>query len=435
MVLHPRPKSKRQTSRHRAKVARKVREHGRKLRKEAKNKPGKGRKRKDPGIPSAFPQKEVFLEQLAADQQAEREHRQQQKSEAEKLRDMMDDAEKKGAIYAQLGIQSANQSKIMSSVPDLSRKAFYREFNQVVGNSDVVLMVLDARDPLGCRVQQVEEAVREAGKRLVLVLNKSDLVPVPVVKLWLAHLRRFFPTVAFRASRNSQNASLGNTVTAEDALGADQLISLLKNYARSHNIKTTITVGVVGYPNVGKSSLINSLKRAKVCRVGASPGITTVAQQVHLDRNINLLDCPGIVFSSQSDNGELFLRNVLRVEQLDDPIAPVNCILQRIPKPRLMAAFGCDWVSAGDEQQAAGFLRAVALVHGRLKKGGVPDLDAAARYVLKEWNAGKIDYWHEPPAPIQSPSDSCAIVHALAPEFKLDGLDDWLDEKTMVIDS
>ena len=92
-------------------------------------------------------------------------------------------------------------------------------------------------------------------------------------------------------------------------------------------MKTSITVGVVGFPNVGKSSVINSLKRAKVCGVGSTPGVTKVAQTIHLDKNINLLDCPGIVFSkptgnSKKDSVSVLLRSCVKVELLADPISP-----------------------------------------------------------------------------------------------------------------
>ncbi len=76
-------------------------------------------------------------------------------------------------------------------------------------------------------------------------------------------------------------------------LGADTLLQLLKNYTRNLGIKTAITVGVIGLPNVGKSSLINSLKRARVAQVGNTPGVTKAVQEVHLDKHIKLLDSPG----------------------------------------------------------------------------------------------------------------------------------------------
>lgn len=68
--------------------------------------------------------------------------------------------------------------------------------------------------------------------------------------------------------------------------GADALIKLLKNYCRNKDLKTSIHVGVIGFPNVGKSSLINSLKRSKVCGVGATPGFTKTAQ-VRADTTIH----------------------------------------------------------------------------------------------------------------------------------------------------
>lgn len=88
-------------------------------------------------------------------------------------------------------------------------------------------------------------------------------------------------------------------------------------------LKKSITVGVVGLPNVGKSSLINSLKRSHVVNVGATPGLTRTMQEIQLDKNVKLLDCPGVVMlrSSESDVS-MALRNCKRIEKLDDPIGP-----------------------------------------------------------------------------------------------------------------
>lgn len=73
---------------------------------------------------------------------------------------------------------------------------------------DICFQVLDARDPLGSRNRNVEESVLNAGKRLVLLLNKIDLVPKENVKKWLMYLRRQSPTIAFKASTQEQNRNL-----------------------------------------------------------------------------------------------------------------------------------------------------------------------------------------------------------------------------------
>lgn len=82
-----------------------------------------------------------------------------------------------------------------------------KEFRRVVDSADVILQVLDARDPLGCRCYEAERAIMAAGggsKRIVLVLNKVDLVPKEVTQKWLTYLRNDFPTVAFRAALQGQ---------------------------------------------------------------------------------------------------------------------------------------------------------------------------------------------------------------------------------------
>lgn len=112
-------------------------------------------------------------------------------------------------------------------------------------------------------------------------------------------------------------------------LGAESLMSLLKNYSRSSNMKQAISVGIIGFPNVGKSSVINSLKRERAVNVGARAGVTTATQEVVLDKNVKLIDCPGIIFSSDMSESDAALRNCLNIDQLDDFTLPVQAILNR----------------------------------------------------------------------------------------------------------
>jgi nuclear GTP-binding protein len=106
-------------------------------------------------------------------------------------------------------------------------------------------------------------------------------------------------------------------------------MSLLKNYARSSNMKQSINVGIIGFPNVGKSSVINSLKRERAVNVGARAGVTTTTQEIILDKNVKLIDCPGIIFSSEMSESDAALRNCLNLDQLDDFTLPVQAILNR----------------------------------------------------------------------------------------------------------
>ncbi|NXD32808.1 GNL3L protein, partial [Spelaeornis formosus] len=94
-----------------------------------------------------------------------------------------------------------------------------------------------------------------------------------------------FPTVAFKACTQQQSRNLKQSWMPADiapdkvlaggaCVGAESLLNILSNYGRCGEGKSSISVGVVGYPNVGKSSLINSLKRSRTCSVGATPGVT-----------------------------------------------------------------------------------------------------------------------------------------------------------------
>uniref|UniRef100_A0AC11E3S5 G protein nucleolar 3 like n=1 Tax=Ovis aries TaxID=9940 RepID=A0AC11E3S5_SHEEP len=288
---------------------------------------------------------------------------------------------------------------------EATRKAYYKEFHKVVEYSDVILEVLDSRDPLGCRCFQMEETVLQAegNKKLVLVLNKIDLVPKEVVEKWLEYLRNELPTVAFKASTQHQVKNLNRCSVPVDqasesllkskaCFGAENLMRVLGNYCRLGEVRTHIRVGVVGLPNVGKSSLINSLKRSRACSVGAVPGVTKFMQEVYLDKFIRLLDAPGIVPGPNSEVGTI-LRNCIHVQKLADPVTPVETILQRCNLEEISSYYGVSGFQTTEH-----FLTAVAHRLGKKKKGGVYSQEQAAKAVLADWVSRWISFFPTPNA-------------------------------------
>ncbi|XP_039707373.1 guanine nucleotide-binding protein-like 3-like protein isoform X1 [Pteropus medius] len=311
---------------------------------------------------------------------------------------------------------------------EATRKAYYKEFRKVVEYSDVILEVLDARDPLGCRCFQMEEAVLQAegNKKLVLVLNKIDLVPKEVIEKWLDYLQNELPTVAFKASTQHQVKNLSRcSVPVEQAsesllksracFGAENLMRVLGNYCRLGEVRTHIRVGVVGLPNVGKSSLINSLKRSRACSVGAVPGVTKFMQEVYLDKFIRLLDAPGIVPGPNSEVGTI-LRNCVRVQKLADPMTPVETILQRCNLEDVSNYYGIS-----EFQTTEHFLTAVAHRLGKKKKGGIYSQEEAAKAVLADWVSGKISFYTLPPTTHTLPTHlSAEIVKEMTEVFDIE---------------
>lgn len=438
--------SKRMTCRKRFKIEKKVKEHNRKAKRQAK-KDGKTPKRKDPGVPNDAPFKESVLREAELRKQRREEERARQKEERRKLFDKQRNLKLAGKdlgtfqkdILKRQKEFNKNNSLFVNEIPqtpqnanEASRRAYYREFKKVLESADVILEVLDARDPLGCRCMEMEKTILSAGsnKRIVLVLNKIDLVPKENVEAWLKYLRRELPTVAFKASTQSQRNKLSQNrlpihqlnrellSNSSKCLGADNLLKLLGNYCRNADIKTSITVGVVGYPNVGKSSIINSLKRAKACNVGAVPGVTKSVQPVTIDKSIKILDCPGIVLASGNDTIKV-LRNCVRVESLEDPVTPVNAILRRCNKEQIIMHYKLSNYETSEE-----FLSLLARRSGKLKKGGVPNITKAARLVLHHWNTGKINYYTHPPQDTdKSVHLNATVVSKMAKEFDWNALE------------
>ncbi|CAF0986868.1 unnamed protein product [Rotaria sordida] len=439
-------KSKRVSCAHRYSIAKKVRAHNKKVRKEIRKHPElKKRKSKDIKIPKLAPFKNELLQQAEeAKKQLEQERqlkkqqralaRQQKKAERPKsLESMINDAERRQDVFDHEQSSTNDQMHLSAEVgegDERSRKTFYREFKKVVDASDIIIQVLDARDPLGCRCPQVEEAVLTSGKnkKLILLLNKIDLIPRDNLDKWLKYLRNEFPTIAFRSSTQNQRDRLGHVKASLKAcdehllkssnkcIGASTLMNLLSNYCRKNDIKTSITVGIVGFPNVGKSSVINSLKRSQACETGSMPGITKQMQTIKLDKLIKLFDSPGIVMSKETNPASLVLRNCIRIETIEDPVPAIELLLNRCSKEQMMLQY-----NLSDFQDVNEFLSKMALKMGSLKKGGIPDINKAAQRVLSDWTNGKLTYFTEPPERTYE-IISTELVTQMKEAFDIDGL-------------
>merc|ERR1719216_781647 len=188
-------------------------------------------------------------------------------------------------------------------------KRIWNELYKVIDSSDVVIQVLDARDPLGTRSTMIEEYLRKekTHKHLIFVLNKVDLVPTWVTQRWVAVLSQEVPTIAFHASLNHP-------------FGKGALINLFRQLAKLHTSSKQISVGFIGYPNTGKSSIINTLRSKKVCSVAPIAGETKVWQYITLMRKIYLIDSPGVVMGQSGEtDGEKVLKGVVRVELVENP--------------------------------------------------------------------------------------------------------------------
>ncbi|KAK8095515.1 uncharacterized protein PG998_002143 [Apiospora kogelbergensis] len=517
------PKSKRTPTRLRHKIEKASSAKQRKARKEAKKNPEwRSKLKKDPGIPNLFPYKEKILQEIEDGRRRKQEEQQKRREMARAAKtgtsdqdhtievDMESDegafegfAEDDDAMDEDDGGDSSNpMAALIASArraaeqydrelesgsdmdddeesdddeaggadlpgPDSSRRQYDKVFKTVIEQADVVLYVLDARDPEGTRSREVERTVMAAasgGKRLMLILNKVDLIPPPVLKDWLNYLRRYFPTLPLQASKcapNAQTFKHGDlTVQGTSAT----LFKSLKSFAASKQLKRAVSVGVIGYPNVGKSSVINALlsgmgKRGAACPAGAEAGVTTSIRSVKIDSKLTLLDSPGIVFPSSKDgessnkkkaidqHAHLVLLNAVPPKQIDDPMPAVSLLLKRLSTSpdlyqKLMDVYDLPPLISSGGDNTTDFLVQVARKRGRLGKGGVPNLPSAAMTVVTDWRDGRIQGWmNAPKLPVATEAskknaesgdgpmaDQKEIVTEWAKEFQLDGL--WGNDAT-----
>ncbi|MEM1879644.1 MAG: GTPase [Desulfurococcaceae archaeon] len=268
----------------------------------------------------------------------------------------------KGAISSEGGIVLASWSQI----------------NHLVSKSDVVLHVLDVRDPLNTLSRKLVRMVEKRGKKLIIVLNKCDLVPRSVAEEWKEYFEKQFnhPTVYIAASKR---------------MGTLKLRTAIKKEAP----RLPVIVSVVGFPKVGKSSVINALKgkhSASTSPYPGSPGYTRHFQLYRVDPNILMIDTPGIL-PIEGDTLERLIRGY-PPEKLEDPVLPAVMLIERILKYQPMAiklAYGID------SQNPMEILEKIAVHRGWFyKTTKEPLIEEAARAVIRDYQAGKIPLYIRP---------------------------------------
>lgn len=208
----------------------------------------------------------------------------------------------------------------------------------------------------------------------------TELIADYLKASWVRTLSKDYPTLAFHASLTNP-------------FGKGSLIALLRQFSALHSNRKQISVGFIGYPNTGKSSIINALRKKKVCTVAPIPGETKVWQYITLMKRIYLIDCPGVVPPSPNDTDtDILLRGVVRVENVEHPEQYISAVLAKCKTHHIERTY--DIKGWTDE---AIFLEMLARKGGKLLKGGEADLSSVAKMVLNDFLRGKIPWFTPPP--------------------------------------
>ncbi len=244
--------------------------------------------------------------------------------------------------------------------------SFVKQVTSVIIKSDIILLVLDARAPEETRHRRVEKIIESQGKRLIYVINKSDLVDS---RKLAKYARKFHPCVFISILKRTGIKMLRDRILIE---------------ANKIGDGRPLSVGVVGYPNVGKSSLINILVRRNAAPTSSTAGTTKSVRKVRFMKNLTLVDSPGIIQSR--DNDEVMHASIGSVEfsKVKDPESVVFKLMDSRPG---FIERHYEVEQSIDKEEV---LERIALKRNFLKKGGLPDPERAARLILKDWQDGTI---------------------------------------------
>lgn len=234
------------------------------------------------------------------------------------------------------------------------KKSFSRVLDEVIKKSDIILEVVDARCISESRNPELEKKIKQYKKILIYVANKRDLVNKKVLE---KEMKSLIPSVS---------------VSAKKHYG----INILKEVIiKESNSITNPRVGVIGYPNVGKSSIINMIKGRKAARTGSMPGITKGMQFVRAGK-IMLIDTPGVIPFSERDVTKHALMGAKSFIDIEDPSIVVINIMEE--KPGLIEnAYG---VAVNEDKEKT--LEEIALKSNALIKGGKPDINRISKMIL-----------------------------------------------------
>lgn len=247
---------------------------------------------------------------------------------------------------------------------------------------DLLIELLDARAPLSTRNPDIDTLGQ--GKGRLVLLNKADLAEENVTKTWIEWFEAQGITAIALDSRNSKNLrKIDNAVqvACKEKIERNRKKGILNRPMRAM---------VVGIPNVGKSTFINSYAKKTVAKTGNKPGVTKGKQWVRLGKNLELLDTPGILWP-KIDDDEAGFHLALLGSMNDDALNRDDLVQRFIEKmnaehPEMIQ----EMYNITGDMGFADALTSAALKRNALKTGGVPDTDRAVQFILDDFRSGKI---------------------------------------------
>ncbi len=247
---------------------------------------------------------------------------------------------------------------------------------------DLVIEVVDARIPMSSRNPDIDNLAKN--KARLILLNKSDLSDERLNAVWID----YFKSQGFFVLKI--NSRTGAGIKQINATVAEACKEKIERDKKKGIMNRPVRAMVVGIPNVGKSTFINSYAGKACAKTGNKPGVTKGKQWIRLNKNIELLDTPGILWP-KFDNQEVGKRLAMigsmndEVIHLDElALDTIKYIMQAYPN-NLNERYGVD-----ENQEALQIMKEIAAKRGCLKRGGMVDYEKAALIIMDDYRSGRL---------------------------------------------
>lgn len=247
---------------------------------------------------------------------------------------------------------------------------------------NVIIELVDARVPLSSKNPDIDPMAN--GKSRIILLNKCDLANSSVTARWKKYYEEKGFFVALVNSKNGKGVKQVNEViqsACKEKIERDRRRGILNRPIRAM---------IVGIPNVGKSTFINSFAGKSCTKTGNKPGVTKGKQWIRLNKNVELLDTPGILwpkFEDQTVGLRLAFIGSIK-DELSNQYELCMLLMQYLGEhyPKAIP----DTYQIEPAENEVELLERVAKRRGCLKAGGEHDLDKAANYVIDDFRNGRL---------------------------------------------
>lgn len=249
---------------------------------------------------------------------------------------------------------------------------------------DAVCEILDARIPNSSRNPDIDRLA--AGKPRLIILNRCDLADKDVTDAWV----KYFTAQGLKVMQTDAKSGKGVNGFARSV--RELLADKLKDYAAKGQATRPLRVMILGIPNVGKSTFINKVAGRKAAAAGDKPGVTRGKQWINIDKGLDLLDTPGILwpkFDSQEVGELLAITNAIKSDVLDRETLGANFMLRlcRMYPKALEERYK---IAPDPEMNGYELLEQAAKKRGFLVSRGEYDIERMANTLLSEYHDGKL---------------------------------------------